>query len=69
MESDRHARSGLGVDARNPVGAGFAAPAVWRNERLDRDLDAAMTVLVPFYLVTHGVIFAKLMRAGEPAAA
>jgi hypothetical protein len=26
-------------------------------------------LLVPFYLVTHGIIFAKLMRAGEPVAA
>jgi hypothetical protein len=30
---------------------------------------AIPTLLVPFYLVTHGVIFAKLMRAGEPVAA
>jgi hypothetical protein len=27
------------------------------------------TLLVPFYLVIHGIIFARLMRAGEPAAA
>jgi hypothetical protein len=30
---------------------------------------AIPTLLVPFYLVTHGIIFARLMRAGEPVAA
>jgi hypothetical protein len=30
---------------------------------------AIPTLLVPFYLVTHGIIFAKLKRAGEPVAA
>jgi hypothetical protein len=42
VESDRHARPGLGADARNFVGAGRAVPAVWRRHRLDCDLDAAM---------------------------
>ena len=26
------------------------------------------TVLVPFYLITHGIIFAQLRRASAPAA-
>jgi hypothetical protein len=30
---------------------------------------AIPTLLVPFYLITHGIIFAKLMRAREPATA
>jgi hypothetical protein len=30
---------------------------------------AIPTLLVPFYLVIHGIIFARLMRAGEPVAA
>jgi hypothetical protein len=30
---------------------------------------AIPTLLVPFYLVTHGIIFARLMRAREPVAA
>jgi hypothetical protein len=30
---------------------------------------AIPTLLVPFYLVTHGIIFAQLMRAAKPAAA
>jgi hypothetical protein len=45
-------------------GGAIGSTAIWTLP-----WSAIPTLLVPFYLVTHGIIFARLMRAREPVAA